>query len=1025
MKRHFMMSLKALCTGVMTLCVASLSLTSCYDDSALNSKIDELGNEVSALDARLQAVEALTAKLEALTARVDALYTLKFQVTTANMLQYSFDGGKTWIDTGIKLAKELECTCEIPEACKCVEVSLTDNGDSVTIKVGENEFTIKKPEEIVFDIRAGKLYFESEGTIKVALKTVGVDDVTVMSAPKGWWAEIASDGMLEITAPNYDETQPVVDYETWEETPGKYAAEGYVKIHACGANGKCMVGRLPVIVSKQPVSVKVYCDSAYFNAAGARPATFYYGATTRDSFESEVAGLLEDLNGPGWTENYPSNYSEEIGTRVPEVKASLVELLGSAPVKGTEYAVWALVEDYNKIEYTLDDFIITYYSVIEVTAEEVVAERNAYNITVNVDVQGVDSYYAYAIPGMYIETEEDLEYQKEEFLASFGPYSMWGPMGKLFTDSYTGSILDICEGTNAYMGPSYYLPDTPCYLLILPIDGRSMDEYTLADVRQFEFKTAPLTGGGSVNASAKLVTSYEYYGEQVVLDPYTEVGAELSASSDAWSSCYFYWMSAEEWADYGASDELIVKFLLEESFGMTHTDLQLPYNLVETTTPNTTMHFVAMFIDAAGKYGNIVKLSATTQELVLSDMTLSYAYDLTNLTEGALVNTTEFKFKPETSAPASSYRYLVCETTYWNPYANKSEEEMALQLHFDTDRSAITVTPEQLVEGYMVIDNIAYGKNYYVAVIAYDEEERPCAEAAIFEFECDLKIETVLTENFTNAPVAEFVVNKTLDLDNVEPYGIRYYMDSKEDFLYYYYNNYFNLTVNGNKVYAAVVNLTQNTDYADATPAVKAEALLRGDIYNPGYSEDGKIDCSLNQDVRESEVMNVVLMMTWIDAEGNFCYQETDLTPSYAEMKSVLDAAIIDGRQLKFTWEDMGSAPSCLDLGVTTPGYLSVAYDMFAVYGEDAGLPEEMRGMYMQYMGWEYEIKPTDSTSGTFVIKSTDMYGDVQTSEGAYAEYDGATCKVTFEMLYLDGAVMTVANELIPLYIEQGGAGAL
>ena len=235
MKRHFMKSLKALGTGVMTLCVASLSFVSCYDDSALNGKLDELGNAVSAIDTRLKAVEALTTQLEALTERVEALYTLKFQVTSSNELQYSFDGGQTWLSTGITLAKELECECEEP-----IQVALEDNGSSVTITVGEQSFTIEKPQEIVFEIRAGKVYFESEGTQTVAMKTAGVEDLTVISYPKGWWAEINADGLIEVTAPNYEETQSQLDYETWTEIPAKYAAHGYVKVHACGADGKCM-----------------------------------------------------------------------------------------------------------------------------------------------------------------------------------------------------------------------------------------------------------------------------------------------------------------------------------------------------------------------------------------------------------------------------------------------------------------------------------------------------------------------------------------------------------------------------------------------------------------------------------------------------------------------------------------------------------------------------------------------------------------------------------------------------------------
>ena len=155
-----MKSLMALCAGVMTLCATSSLFVSCdkYDDTELREQINDLDN-------RLDAVEALKGQLADLVAKVDGLYTLKFQVSDTNELQYSFDGGKTWIGTGIVLVDECDHECPpcqyVPCEHECPEVSLVDNGDTVTIKVGDAEFTIEKPQEIVFEIRAGKVYFES------------------------------------------------------------------------------------------------------------------------------------------------------------------------------------------------------------------------------------------------------------------------------------------------------------------------------------------------------------------------------------------------------------------------------------------------------------------------------------------------------------------------------------------------------------------------------------------------------------------------------------------------------------------------------------------------------------------------------------------------------------------------------------------------------------------------------------------------------------------------------------------------
>ena len=127
-----------------------------------------------------------------------------------------------------------------------------------------------------------------------------------------------------------------------------------------------------------------------------------------------------------------------------------------------------------------------------------------------------------------------------------------------------------------------------------------------------------------------------------------------------------------------------------------------------------------------------------------------------------------------------------------------------------------------------------------------------------------------------------------------------------------------------------------------------------------------------------------------------------------------------DGKQLKFIWTDMMNAPSIVDLGVTTPGKLAICYDLVAVYGEE-GLPEEMIGKYMQYMAWDYRVEATDAASGVFTIIGQDHFGEIVETQGTYTEWNGTTCVVNFEMLMLENVTMTVAEQTVPVYIEQGG----
>ena len=988
MKRHFMTSLKALCTGVMTLCVASLSFTSCYDDSALNAELEELGEKVTALDSRLQAVEALTAKLEALTARVDALYTLKFNVTAANELQYSFDGGVTWISTGVKLAKELECTCEPAQPCTCAEVTLVDNGDSVTITVGDQSFTIEKPEEIAFEIRSGKVYFESEGTAKVAIKSSGIEDITVMSAPKGWYAEINSDGMVEITAPNYEETQPELDYETWEEIPAKYAASGYVKIHACSAAGKCMVGKLPVEVVDQALSVKAYGGSAYFTVATtyAWGPTYFYGACAKEDLQAETAELVKMMSSGSY-----DHYDIYANTDATELVVSLEDLLGEEPQIGQEYAVWAVVEDYSKNTYTFDDVVIAYYSPLQVILEEVESERTAYNVTVNVAVEGADSYVAVAMPAMYCD---DPEYTKESMAMALAEGQYYG---KLHTEAYTGSALDIAAGTT-YSMTGLYSPASDVFVFVLPIDGRPVEDYTAADVAMGQYTTSDLTAGGSIDLNVKQVTSYmgkvysyeiwDYVDSEIVLDPYTQLGVEVNVSSaDSWSALYFNWLDEETYATL-ATDEDVVNYLLANSYGNLPSDVEgWPMYLTEKVSPATTMHFVAFIVDAAGKYGKVAHLEATSAELVKAEYTWKEPVK-TNVSKGVLKNTKTLEFTPEfeEGTEPASYKYVLAQTKYYNQYEGKDDVQMAEELFFSTSSSVKTVSAEELVNGVLYVDGHDYGYPYYFAIVPIDENGAPGSSAYILEYETVYAVEAVVTEGAEfdkTAPEVKINLPEDWQCYPDGDYGDAAYYGYEYQSYYDKYNFYYEIgyaltPAAGTEVCSVLVD-TESYPLGDdaATRAGQVWGGALGSWNTNTTTEYYESSYRYFNHYNDEPAPALVLCVSWKDAEGNMYYKEYDLQENmqyYADLMSEYIAGTkniplsLKGKQWAFAWEMMG-INARMDVGQTMPDYLMIGYDMSLMY-ED--LPEDMVGTWMAYMEGNYEIEVTDETSGKIWLLQPD-----------------------------------------------------
>ena len=1048
MKRQFMKGLMSLCAGVMTLCAASSLFVSCYDDTALQQQLSEI-------DKRVQNLESLQTQLTELAARVDALYTIQFREGETKELQYSFDGGQNWIGTSIFLAEKTECqyvpcthectpcTCDpsqyVPCDHECPEVSIVDNGGSVTIKIGDAEFTIEKPQQVSFELRAGKVYFQSEGTATVAIKSSGIDDITVISYPKGWYAEINADGLVEVTAPNYEETQVEVDYETWTEIPAKYAASGYVKVHACSAEGKCMVGRLPVEVVAQALSVKAYGGNAYFSVATTYPwgPTYFYGVATKETLEAETAGLLKSMTEGGW-----AHYDSYANSDMTELVVSIAELLGEEPQLGSEYIVWAVVEDYNKMSYSAEDIVIAYYSPLQATITEVEAEKTAYNVTVNVEVEGAEGYVAFASPEMYCD---DPQYQAEMMAMALteGQY-----YGKYYTTNYSGSALDIAAGTT-YSATGLYSPASDVFVFVLPIDGRPVEDYSAADVLIGQFRTADLTAGGSVDLTVEQTTTkLDYSGDEVALDPYTQLGVKVGlASNDPWAAFYFGWMTDDTYKMYSAMDEDIVYYLLENSYGNLPGDVDSwPLYITENVSPNTTMHFVAFVVDAAGKYGKVAHIELTSQELSKADFTWKEPI-VTNVVDGVLKNNKTLEITPafEEGTEPASYKYVLAQTKYYNQYEGMDDAQMAEELFFSTSYSVKTVTAEELVNGVLYVDGHDYGYPYYFAIVPIDAEGRPGASAYIMEYETVYALDNVVTSGAAfdaTKPAVTLILPEESAFypDGKYGDGIAYYgyADQTEwdlGYQFYYELTYSVTPVEGTEVCAVLVDTGSYTLSED--PAAKAGQVWGGTLgsWNTfSGTEVIKPDFRYFSHYSDEPVPALVLCVSWKDAEGNVYYEDYPVQESLEYYADLMRDAIfggdkpeepsepvatlsVEGKQWAFAWESQGGLVCRIDVGVSEAGAFRLGYDMEVMYGPEAA------GMWMSYIEGAYEIEATDATSGKIWLMGAD-YITGELSRNMYIEYSDlteTTCTFNCETFEIFNATGTVCDEIV--YIQSQGIG--
>lgn len=859
--KRIVKSFMALCAGVMTLCAASSLFVSCdtFDDTALRTEIDALKGQLSGISERLQALEELTA-------RVDALYTLKFQVNDKYELQYSFDGGANWTSTGVILTEG------------CEDVSLVDNGDSVTITVGDQSFTIQKPEEIVFEIKSGKLYFAPEVTKAVNVVTSGIEDVTVMNVPKGWYADFNADGQLEITAPS-------VELDRWGDLvpDDSYNATGYVKIHACSEEGSCMVGKIYVEVTSQPITLNFYAGKYEVVSTG---ASVYFGASTKSELEADIKAFLE-----AWeASDYDFEWENEVSPYGDPATGDLKTLLGvDALVAGTEYVLWAI--DYLSLDdATLEDFFLAYYTPTEVVAAEIEEKRSAYDIHVSVKVVGAESYLALGAPS------EDVEYMIENVLyelsgmgGGFGPLdtkAVRSAFAKTYEADYEGSLALI--GTESFS----IAPATKYTLVVLPLDGRPSELYTADDFFTKEFQSGELAAGGTVTGTVEQITKYIPYegAEEKDLNPYTELGLKVTPSSDAWQQFYFVWVDETVYTtDMGNGDaELVMAYLTDpENYAVRSLSPDEKFNGVFTYTglnPDTAKRFVSVFVDNDDKYGEIVTASLKTEKITKVEMDVTYT---SNLNE-------EDVLKGETLevvlTGGASYKYFLGEVySYYNMYANETPESMSDKIFMGSYES------EDVVDGKITIES-TYGSSYFLAILPYDETGAPATEAIIINYSCAFALPNLTTDALVSEPTVVYNVPTVVVDETVE----NYYENIPEDGLYlsfykddygtaFYYNGSYTVTpAEGTEVISLMV---ENSDIKGLTDLQKAEGLW-GQTLNTYYTvtHTGLSNVERTFNGSGEAALECTILLTWKVGE-NYYYKEVSLDDEFKAMYTTLATA--------------------------------------------------------------------------------------------------------------------------------------
>ena len=594
-------------------------------------------------------------------------------------VELSVDGGHTWVIVEKKAEQSTEAAC--------IFTGVVDGETSVDFTLASGEvISVPKAESIDFGIQAGKTFVTPGESVDVALKAENIDDLTVIAKPEGWKASI-SGKTLKVTAPAQEKIEA-----------GEAELEGFVKIHAAGGDGKCMVGKLLVSASTASVLIEVVGeDATIYNNTGLRWSGVAYGIAAYDDFSAEaIAAAKNDysLMAPEFTETQVTVSLKELYNQlIAQVydPASYVEI-----PTGTSYVVWALAgSDAWDHVYSADEVVYAVYTPAFLNVESTAVTFNSVEITA---VGG--GYAGYIVGVVAAATADEAKMQIEN---SFGNWQMgWGMFGAELKElNYKGDILGFGD---AYY-PAVY-PNTTYVVYILPlVDGKAESEYLVSDLKTYAFTTPNIEAGGSATLAFEALET-----------TYSNIEVAIKGSENT-AMIYSVFATADDLAAYKTDEELL-QYVIEYNSA---------YNMmaignestafISSLNPGDTATVVAFAVDTEGKYSQLYKQEFKTNTLAYNSMKVNIDAAASKVD----VTTASIKVSTEGGTPVS-YRYIAVDTT---GYSWKDEATTETQLALDSNWNVKTIAVADVVDGYINLEDLTTNNEYAFGIVAIDAEGNP------------------------------------------------------------------------------------------------------------------------------------------------------------------------------------------------------------------------------------------------------------------------------------------------------------
>lgn len=629
-KSSFYRSTAAAVVAVMT--AGALSFTSCetFDDSQIQSSLDDLNSRVETIEEQLAALQGDVGALKTLldggkvinsiTSNADGTeYTITYVGenvepdvitvgTSEPVITYIKDNGILYwaivnsdgeaeyilgednkipvksADPKMQVAESGELQISIDGGNTWVNTGVSDTDICVFSKVeqdiengvviftladGETTFTVPMTTELTCEFLSGKTIFE-EGETKRLLVDAGGFDKYELAVPQGWMAEF--DGTaVSLTAP-----------DQWTEN---YEDEGEVilRVYNTAAKEVLMDKIFVQLGGMQQISVATEIVGRVVNIVVTPlwPMALHLGVMPASEFSVSAAAKAagDDTLIPDTAFDTDGAY------RVP-----FTEYIEN-PVVGESYVIWFVMDNFG--EEVLAEDIVTVVIDYGVDVELSVGETPTFNnVDINVTPTASTEYY-YGIAA----TEE---YYPESLLMMIGNGRYNVHTETIDSDLQTIISVnnDADENNNDYALPSTVNPGAQ-YIVWALVKNDAAD-YSVEDFKTVEFTLAGLQTGGTA---------------QVTFGTLTATAETVEITYTVPDNCYevhIEYISDADYASYGSADA-VTEYLLDSPAAFV--DGQSSVYSMGNLEPNTQGKIYAVVIDNDGKIGPLASAEADTQDV--------------------------------------------------------------------------------------------------------------------------------------------------------------------------------------------------------------------------------------------------------------------------------------------------------------------------------------------------------------------------------------------------------------------------